>query len=236
MGTLTLAGFRTEVRYDLKNRPDTSSSGLSDTRLNQHINNAYLQVAHPSFHKHRSIQYTFTLPLVSGTNSYTFSPIAGVEIQAIRSVTYLRALVNTPTVAKNKLRAHDVQWFDDKTLVSGGRTADYAVEGNDLLVSPVPGPNEAGHLLFLRTLREPSLLAADGSVTVLQNVWDEVILLGARWRAELHLGYRDLSEATKLDFAALANEYQSFDALHGMEEWDWSKDLVSESVMEGSPS
>ena len=81
------------------------------------------------------------------------------------------------------------------------------------------------------TWREPALLAADASVTVLSSLWDEIVLLASRWRAELHLGYRDLAEATKLDFVSLINEYKPFDELHG-EDWDWSSEVRIENVMD----
>ena len=101
----------------------------------------------------------------------------------------------------------------------------FAREGNQLWVEPIPGSNQDGHLLSVLAWRQPADLAAAGDVTVLDSIWDEVILLGARWRAERDLGYRDLAELTKQDFAALINEYQNFDQLDA-EDWGWAPGLV----------
>jgi hypothetical protein len=232
MGTLTLSQLRDEVRFDLKNRPDTGTTGLSDTRLDLFLNAAYLQVAHPSVHRHRELMYTYTLTLATADNDYTFTPVGGVVILAIRSVTHIDAAVLSATAARQKLRAKDPQWFDERTINSGSRPSSYAVEGNSILIEPVPDSSLNGELLQVRAIREPAQLAAAGDTTVIGNRWDEVILLGARWRAELHLGYRDLAEATKIDFASLVNEYRDFDHLHGLEEWDWTSEVRTESHME----
>jgi hypothetical protein len=140
------------------------------------------------------------------------------------------ATVFSNTAVRTKLRARDAQWFDNRTLATGSRPSSYAIEGNTFLIDPVPSAVEAGELLFVRAVREPATLTA-GTTTILANRWDEVILLGARWRAELHLGYRDLAEATKLDFAALANEYDGWDRESG-EDWDYVSDLRREPTME----
>jgi hypothetical protein len=64
-------------------------------------------------------------------------------------------------------------------------------------------------------------------------VWDEIVLLASRWRAELHLGYRDLAEATKLDFTGLLNEYKDFQTLHA-EDFDWVAEVRTERIMESA--
>ena len=234
MGTLTLTQLRDEVRFDLKNRPDSGSSGLSDTRLNLFINAAYLHVAHPSVHKHRELLYTYTITLATDDNEYAFTPVGGVNILAIRSVTHVDSTTLTATAARNKLRPKDPQWFDERTINTGSRPSTYAVEANNIIIEPVPTSSLNGELLQVRSIREPAQLSADTDVTVIGNRWDEVILLAARWRAELHLGYRDLAEATKLDFAALINEYAEWDTLHVREEWDWQSDFRVDSPMESA--
>jgi len=233
MGSMFLEGIRAEVRLDLKNRSDTGFEGLSDARLNLYINAAYAHVAHPSVHRHRAMLYTFTISLVNGTNQYTFHPtpeVAPVQIVALRSVTHLESTTLTATARRTKLRPKDPQWFDKRTITSGGVPRTCAVEGNVLVIEPVPGAAQNGQLLFLRAYREPSFLV-DGQQTALQVPWDEVILLGAVWRAQLHFGYRQLAEATKLDYAALINEYRAQDDFQG-EDWDWMVDVRTESTME----
>lgn len=231
MGTMTLEGFRAELLFDLRNRTDTSvPGGFSVDRQDLFLNAAYLHITHPSVFRHREMQFSYTLPLVAGTNTYTFHPTpGGVAITAIRYVTHVQAATDTPTAQHTKLFPRDEQWLQERTI-SSGAPRDYAVRGDQLFLSPVPGAGEAGEVLVVGAWREPTLLVA-GAVTVLSARWDEIILLAARWRAELHLGYRDLAEATKLDWVSLTNEYQDFERLHG-EDWDWVSEVRTESAME----
>jgi len=233
VGVLTLSEILTEVRWDLKNRPDATASGLSDTRLTLFVNAAYRHLCHPSIYRHQEMLYTYTLPLVSGTNTYTFNPDpAAVNIVAVRSVTYIESPTYVSTAIKNKLRPVEPQWFDERTLTADSRPNQYMLEGDTLEVSPVPGTNEDGNLLRVRAIREPALLTIAGNqATAVGGLWDEVLILGTRWRAEMHLGYRDLAEATKLDYAAMLNEYQSFGNLQA-EDWDWVPEFVTDPAME----
>ena len=232
MGTLTLQNFRAELLFDLKNRSDTTTAeGFSEARQDLFINAAYLHVTHPSIFRHREMQHSYTIPLVSGTQAYTFSPNAGVNITGIRWVSHVEAATDDPTARRTKLFPKDEQWFQARSLSSGGSPRDFAVRGSQILLSPVPGANEAGEVLVVGAWREPAVLSADGDVTTLSTLWDEILLLAARWRAELHLGYREMAEATKLDWVSLLNEYKSFEELQG-EDWDLYPDLVTEHAME----
>ncbi len=232
MGTLTLLQFRTELLFDLKNRSDTDSSGVSTARLNLWVNWAYRHVGHPSVHKHRALQHNYTIALVDGTNQYTFNPTAAsVNITGVRSVSHILGTTDTPTALRTKLYPRDVRWFEERSI-STGPPKIVAREGNQLWVDPVPGPNQDGQLLKVLGWRQPADLAADGDTTTIEGVWDEVILLGARWRAERDLGYRELAELTKQDFAGMINEYQDFQQLDA-EDWGWSPGLVmGDSPME----
>lgn len=232
MGLLTLADFRSELLFDLKNRSDSAAtSGLTVTRQEMFIAYAYLHVTHPSVFRHRELQMAGTIPLVNGTNSYAFTPLSTFTVTGIRYVCHVAAATDDPTQIHTKLLPHDEQWFYNRTMSSGGPPRDYATRGNNLLVSPVPGANEAGQVLVVGAWREPVGLSLDTDVTELPIVWDEIILLAARWRAELHLGYRDLAEATKLDFVSLINEFKTHEDLHG-EDWDWVSEVRTESYME----
>ena len=234
MGTMDLERFRANLLFDLKNRTDTATStGLDNQRLDEWINAGYLHVTHPTVFRHRELQYRFNLTLLTGINAYTFTPtpeIVAVNITAIRSVAHVDAATDDPLAFRTKVYPKDEQWFQERTLVQTGPPRNYFVRGSSLVVGPVPSANENGQVLAVTAWREPALLTA-GQVTVLSTLWDEIVLLAARWRAELHLGYRDLAEATKLDFTGLVNEYQDFETLHG-EDWDWSSGLRMDRTME----
>lgn len=228
MGTMTLTDFRSELLFDLKNRSDTTNpGGLTTLRQNLFINSAYLHVTHPSVFRHRELQYTATIPLVATQSNYTFSPdSSAVTIVAIRSVSHLVPA----TFRLVKLLPKDQQWFMARSPQNGA-PREYFTEGNEINLNPIPGTNEAGDVLVLSTWRQPALLSGALDTTTLSSRFDEIVLLAARWRAELHLGYRDLAEATKIDFVSLLNEYKSHEDLHG-EDWDWQSDVISESVMD----
>jgi len=232
MGTFTLANFRAELLWDLKNRSDTSTAdGFTTARQNSFINAALLHITHPTIFRHREMQRSFTITLVSGTQAYTFTPVSGIVTTAIRWVSHVEAATDDPTARRTKLFPKEEQWFQARSLSSGGSPRDFAVRGSQILLSPVPGANEAGNVLVVGSWREPTVLSADGDVTTLSTLWDEIVLLAARWRAELHLGYREMAEATKLDWVSLVNEYKDFEQLQG-EDWDLYPDLVTQPAME----
>lgn len=236
MGTLTLAQLRAELLFDLRGRTDTSdANGVSTARQNSWINSGYLHVTHPTVHRHRELQYAFSLALVNGTQSYTFSPVGGFTITSLRYVTHVEgASADDFTVQRTKLIPRDESWFQSRSRLTSAGPRDYFVRGNSIFLSPIPSANETGQVLSVGAWREPTQLAADASVTEISARWDEIVLLAARWRAELHLGYRDLAEATKIDFTSLVNEYKDFEQMHG-EDWDWGVEVRMESSMEGRP-
>ena len=230
MGTYTLENFRSELLFDLRNRSDTSSAeGFSTARQESFINAAYLHVCHPAVFRHREMEHTYTIPLVNGTQSYVFTPNSSNHIVAIKHVSHVESATDVFTATRTKLFPRDEQWFQSRTHQSG-TPRDYMLRSVNILLSPIPGPNEAGQVLSIGSWREPALLTA-GTTTVLSTRWDEIVLLAARWRAELHLGYRDLAEATKLDFVSLINEYQDEMRMNG-EDWDHAIEVRTESYME----
>jgi hypothetical protein len=131
-----------------------------------------------------------------------------------------------------KLLPKDTQWVEQRTVATGA-PREFYVEGSSMYLSPVPSATYAGHIVAVRAWQEAPELTADVDVTVLRPLWDEIVLLAARWRAELHLGYREMAEGTKSDFIGLLNEYQTFEQLQG-EDWDWSSGLVTEGYMAGA--
>ena len=95
MGVLTLTQMRDELAFVFANRGDT---GFNDTRLNLWINSAYRHLCHPSVHKHREMQTSYTITLVSGTNEYAIDPTTvGFTIVAVRRVFHIMATAATPT-------------------------------------------------------------------------------------------------------------------------------------------
>jgi hypothetical protein len=150
--------------------------------------------------------------LATGINEYSISAATvGFQINAIIDVHHAAATAATlvPTTTKRKLYPKDGRWFDQRTMSATIPTAfavgapGDAVAGEIIKISGVPRADENGQLVIIRCWREPAILAADGTTTVLPRAWDEVISLGAKWRAERDLGYKAAAELTLQDYAAL---------------------------------
>jgi hypothetical protein len=227
MGLMTLEDFRSDLLFDLKNRTDTlTPDGMDTTRQDRWINQGYFHVSYPNIFRHRQLQYTASITLIAGQSNYIFSPDPlGVTINGIRSVTHLDSSLTRFT----KLLPRDQQWFVSRSPQDGA-PREYFTEANEINFNTIPTANEAGDLIGISAWREPIPLVA-GAATVLGSHWDEIVLLAARWRAELHLGYREIAQTTKLDFVSLINEYKSHEDLMG-EDWDWQAEVRTESSMD----
>jgi len=233
MGTLTLdnatPSFRTELVYMLGNRVD---SGLTDARLDRWINMAYSHLTHPTVHRFHELQHESSITLATDDNEYGLdSTTLGYEINGVIGVYYLDSTSVSNTARKRKLSPRSIEWFDQRTLTTGEPSV-YAVYGSNLYISPVPTSTQNSDLLRLRTWRKPADLSAITDVTVIPSVWDQVILMGARYMAELDLGYRELAEMSKQNYAQMINE---FDDAFQFESEDWQQEvqIVGESYNQG---
>ena len=203
MGQVTLAEFRTDLRYDLLDRDDVTADWLD-----RRVNAAYVHVCNPGVYMHREVQTTEDFQLVLNQSVYPIDPTTiGYQIIAIVNMYYYSSAVPTDTTEKNKIYPRHIDWFGRRTLSSGSTPNSFAVYGEDLHIHPVPDANAAGNVARALVWREPARLTVNTQVTVIPSNWDEVIQLGARWRGERDLGYRDKAELTKQDYAALLNEY-----------------------------
>lgn len=227
MGTLTLSQFRAELSFDLLQRND---AGFSDTRLNLWINWAYMHLAHPTVHYHRELETSYTYTLATGTNTLSMaSGTVGFTPTHIRSVFWSEDDPSTtPTTTKAKVRPVSIQTHDQR-IVPSGRPAQYAIDGTSLILLQSPSSTENGQYVTARFYREPADLSADSDTTVLGKYWDEVLSLGAKWRAEQRLGFRELAELTKQDYAALINEIADQPELEAADT-GWEVELVGAPI------
>jgi hypothetical protein len=237
MGEMTRQQFENQLIEDLKNRADTI---VGDTRIFRWIDYAYNHVSHPKVFRHRQLLANHNVTLATGINEYSISAATvGFQINAIIDVHHIAAIAYAATATKRKLYPKDGRWFDQRTMSATIPTA-YAVgapgdvvTGEVLKISGVPRADENGQIVIVRCWREPAILAADGTTTVLPRAWDEVISLGAKWRAERDLGYKAAAELTLQDYAALINDVSNREQIEG-EDWGWEVDVVMEPIMETS--
>jgi len=221
MGTRTLAEFRAETRWLLKNRNDAS---LSDDRIDHYTNAAYRHMCMPRVHRFHEMQSVYDITLVNGTNAYSVSEATvGQKIVGISSVSNIITIPETPTSRKRRLTPRNIRWFDRRSLNTGTPSA-FAVEQETLYIHAVPGSSEAGQIIRVRFWREPATLALDTATTVLPNYYDEVLQIGSQFLTERGLGYRDAAQLTKQDYVAMLNEGDESMELEA-EDWDFQVDV-----------
>ena len=202
MGTLTLAGFRAEVQFALDQRQD-----LTNPLMDQWINWAYLHVSMPTVFRHRELQNTQNITLVDGTQAYALN----TNITAVYGV--------HNSTDGYKLRPNDIREFDLSPAASG-QPREFAIWGNQIFFRATPGATDAGDIVVVRYWEEPTDLEADTDATVLRQMWDEVITLGAIWRGWRSLNRPDREEIFREIFASMINEVTEAMQVEG-EDFGW---------------
>ena len=226
MGTLTGAGFQTELRDIMfKGRSD---AGLSDARLLRWTNWAYSHLTHPNIHRFREVETEGNITLATADGDYTIDVLGGINVVAVQSIYHLQATAFSLTATKRKVNPRSKQWFDDRTVPSSAPVY-YGIWGNLLYTYGVPTVAENNQLLRVSFIREPAALMA-GTVTIIPNYWDEALLVGAKAIGEFSLGYLERAELSKQSYAALVNEFSPRWELEGEDE-GFEVEVRSEPVM-----
>jgi hypothetical protein len=207
MGVMQLTDFRDALRYSLFNRAD-----LSTTQLDRWLNWSYLHVCQPRVFRHRElmIDTANTITLSTGVMQYDItSTTLGMSVPFIYQILYIVGTDSADlALRRRKLRGgQDIRQFATATIPSAEPTH-YALFGTDLWVYPKPSSTQNTHVIQLMGVREPTRLTNDDQPTVVRESFDEVILLGARWRGWRELGRFDMAEIAKADFVALLGDLQ----------------------------
>ena len=203
MGLMTLAEFRTELRFIFKNRNDEV---VDSARLNRVLNQTYSHVCQPEVRKHKELLERQDITLVSGQVDYDLATLISNNVLAIEDLIYYNTDTITSTATKSEVEPRSLNWMNKRTVPGEGRTTLYALDGERLVIYPAPGGVEAGNQLRLWYWTEPTVLAADDNKTVLGTYWDRVILRGAQWMLEYDAGFRELALLTEQEYVKLINE------------------------------
>jgi hypothetical protein len=226
MGTMTLADYRTELAFLLKGRDD-----IGNAQFDRAVNHAYSHLCQPEVRKHKEMEERYDITLVSGTNEYSLSAATvGNTVLGVKDVTYYDATSITATATKRDVHPENVNWFNKRTIPSGGWPSKYAEDGELLLIYPVPGSNEANNMLRVTYWREPAVLSNDSDTTALGNYWDFVLKRGAQWILEYDIGLRELSVLTRQEYVALINEKSDSGELNADDD-SFKSEFKSESSM-----
>lgn len=218
MGLMSRTELRDATRWALDNKQN-----ITTDQLDRWVNWSYLHVSMPRIHKHRSLQFAGSFPLVTDQVPYplhtAFTPTV---LWGIHSVVYINGTSDSDySLRRRRLRQTDIRFLDEQVL-GQGEPSEYTMYGGNfvaggnpsagqtLYLNHRPGTNENGKLLLVRGWRQPPILAA-GEETVLDVMWDEAIVLGATWRGWRELGRPERAEPTRLAFGAMISEIQSAD-------------------------
>lgn len=211
MGSMTLTEMRNATRWGLDN---VGTNKVTEAQLTRWLNWSYQQVAMPKVHRHQSLQASTgnAITLVADQVTYDLSTL-GYRLWGIYSAHYIvgtdSAVYSTQRV---RLTPEDIRWFD-QGIYGTGRPVRYAIWGGNgagqvLHISSRPTSTEAGHVLQVRGYRAPDALSATDDTTALFDGWDEVVVLGARWRGWRELNRPERAEMARADFAAMIAEMQ----------------------------
>jgi hypothetical protein len=204
MGVMTLDNFRDELKHLLKGRDDST---VIDTRLDRVVNAAYSHLCQPETRKFKEMIARYDITLVASDHDYDISSsTVGHEVLGIQDVTYYDATAVSATATKRDLHPKDINWFNKRNIPSGGQPSTYALDGELLLIYPVPSNAEAGNQIRITYYREPAVLSNASDTTAIGNYWDRVLLRGAQWLLEYDVGLRELSVLTKQEYVSMINE------------------------------
>jgi hypothetical protein len=200
MGALSLQTMRDDLRYIVGGYTSTE---MSDALVDRWLRYAYLHVCRPAIYEHRELLTSGTTALVTSDRDYLLSAIAAStdDVQAVKLV------VNE--TRGQRLRPLSLRQIEERARPGGtlltGRPTHYAVEGTALYVYPAPNATHNGDTLRMWYWRKPAALAAAPATEIAED-WDEVILVGAVWRAWRYMNLPDRAELAKVEFGQLANE------------------------------
>jgi hypothetical protein len=221
MGVMELSEMRDATRWGLDNRRD-----LTATQLNRWINWSYLHICQPHIHRHQPLQTDSgdSVTLVTDQIEYDLDALLSLEFFGVYSATYIEGTSHSDySVSRHRLHGGgDVRWMDQQFLGTG-RPNQYAIWGGSaggqvLYIDRRPTSNENGNVLLIRGYRRPARLDTPTDVTVLNEMWDEIIILGARWRGWRELNRLDRAGTAQLDFSAMLTQVQDATKLDAQ---DW---------------
>lgn len=207
MATMTFLEMQDALRWELD-----QNQTLTAAQLKRWLNWAMIHVSQPNIHKHQSLQAEGAVVLVADQANYALTAL-GFRLWGIYSTTYIAGTSTALTNRRRRLRgAGDIRWLDGQFLMQG-EPSSYAVwggsaSGQTLWVNSRPASSQAGNLLLVRGYRQPAQLVNDGDLTVLNDLWDEVVVMGAKWRGWRGLNRPERAEIARVEFGLQINEIQ----------------------------
>jgi len=150
---------------------------VPDSKLNQHTNDAYLEIVDKfRFHRGRS-KYTFNTVASTATHTLTNSVIAVFRVWDTTNNKWL-------------IKMGDREFAN--TVPSEGQPERYARFGDDVVLVPTP---DDIYTISIFGKFVPTVLSADGDAPVIPSTWDYGILLLAQHKYYYEQGDQAKSQA-----------------------------------------
>ncbi len=198
-GLLTLVNMRADVLDMLE-----SNSKVSDTFLNRVINQAYNHITRPTVFDHPELQLIQDIPLVAATADYLLDTRL-IAIMHDDGVLLIRTDGQRTRLTRSNYSRHQ----EDANLFTGstGTPSRYARRGRRIYLNAFPSTDLVGATLRVPYRGRPLPLAADGALTEIDDIFDQVITHLAAGFGWARLGQPQRSDFFR-DFAiTMANDY-----------------------------
>ena len=200
MGLNALTDMRTDLALMLDSRtevdPDTAAG---QARLDRYLNWAYLRIQLPSTFEHVERMTTQTVTLVTSTSSYSITPWAIDHVRYDNFEKLLRPMSRTQL---------------SNITIPSGQPSRFARWGSTLYLDYIPTSTQNGHTLTIYGWQQPAVLSATPA-SDLNQVWDEVIVIGAAWRGWRSMGDHPRSDTYREEYSALVNDNKSILEMEG---------------------
>ena len=200
MGVATLVQLEDDVRYIVGGY---STTEIGNTTVDRWLRWAQLHISRPSVYPHRELLTSGTLLLVTSDRDYPFTGF-GTSTDNVQTIKLVVNETRGQRLLPLSLRQIEERARPGGTLLTG-RPTHYAAEGNTLYVWPAPNSTHNNDTVRVWFWRKPAALAASPA-SELAEEWDEVLVVGATWRAWRYLNLQDRAEIAKAEFGQLINE------------------------------
>lgn len=231
MGLLQRSELRGELRTSLGERTD-----LTDPQLDRWLNQGLSLISQPEVRRHYELEEVFTIPLVSGSNSYAIgkgvAPLSlAFNILGFKELVFYDSTTLVNTARRQRVKPRSLHWFTGRSLFPSrtGGPRFYVRRGDNLLFDNITPAGDAGKLVEVTVSREPTPFALDTDVSPLLDYFDHAIVMAAQYIAELRLGYRELAVGTRQELQVYVN--QKLDAGEMDDDQDLRNEVVHESPM-----
>lgn len=151
---------------------------LSTVDLDLLINRAYFDIL--NFFDLRAKEKTITFPTVVGISLYCLPD----DLEALRQLSVEDLIDSSHSIiARFGIFEYEKNYVNDPTAQL--KPSNYTRESTDIRLWPTP---DDIYTITLKYYYLPDLLSAPTDVSIYTNQFDELILMGAVWRAYLRLG------------------------------------------------